>query len=293
MSAANALQLLVAAITLGAVYGLVALGFVTIYRCSGVVNFAQGEFAMLGALMTIYLLKVGTLPYPASAVLAVVFVVLVGVLVHQLVVAPLRRASLLSLIMATLGVSLFVQNAALVAWGPRGAALPAFSGSEPIRFGEVAIVPQSLWVIAMAVVVLVALYLLNNRTTFGKKMTATATQPLAAGLVGISTGSMIRWSFAISSAVGALAGLFLAAMVPMNFASGTSFGLKGFIAAVLGGWGKASGAMVGGLALGIIETYAAGFLPTGYKDAISFLVLILILYYRPSGIMGASLAEAE
>lgn len=293
MSAANIIQLLVAGITVGAVYGLVALGFVTIYRCSGVVNFAQGEFVMLGALLTVYLLKVAYLPYPAAAAVAVVIVVLVGVLVYQMVVAPLRQASVLSLIMATLGVSLFIQNDALVAWSARPAALPPFSGDIPIRLGEVSVVPQSLWVILMAAVVLVALYLLNNRTLFGKKMTATATQPLAAGLVGISTGSMIRWSFAISAAVGAFAGLFLAAMVPMNFASGTTFGLKGFVAAVLGGWGKSTGAVLGGLALGIVEAFSAGLLPTGYKDAIAFLVLILILYYRPTGILGASLAGAE
>jgi branched-chain amino acid transport system permease protein len=287
------LQMLIAGIIVGAIYGLVALGFVTIYRCSGVVNFAQGESVMLGALMTMYLLKVSSLTYFAAAAVAVVITTLIGVLVYQLVVAHLRNATIISLIMALLGVSMFIQNGALIAWGGWPQALPPFSGTVPFRLGAVSVAPQGLWVILMAAVVLGGLYLLNNLTLFGKKMTATATQPQAASLVGIPRGSMIRWSFAISAAVGAVAGLFLAAIVPMNYASGSAFGLKGFIAGVLGGWGKSTGAVVGGLILGIVETFSAVLLPAGYMNAVAFLVFILILYFRPSGILGSSLVEAE
>ena len=287
------LEMSMAGIMVGAVYGLVALGFVTIYRCSGVVNFAQGEFVMLGALITMNLLKLGYLPYPVAAVVAVAITTVVGIGVYHVVVAPLRNRSILTLVMATLGVSMFIQNDALVAWGGWPQALPPFTGNVPLRVGNLSVAPQSLWVILMAVFVLVGLYLLNNWTLFGKKMTATATQPLAASFVGIPRGSMIRWSFAIAAVIGAVGGLFLAGIVPMYYASGTDFGLKGFIAAVLGGWGKSTGAVVGGFALGIVETFSALVLPTGYTNAIAFLVLIFILYFRPSGILGSSLVEAE
>jgi len=293
MSLANFLQLFASGITIGAAYGLVALGYVTIYRCSGVVNFAQGEYVMLGAMLTSYLLKTFSLPYPLAAVVAVAAVGLVGILTYQLVIAPLGQAFVLILVMATLGVSMFLQNSALISWGAYPLYLPSFSGDTPIRFGEVSIMSQSLWVLLMAAVVLAALYLLNNYTRFGKSMTATATEPLAANLVGVSTTSMVRWSFAISAVIGAGAGIFIAPMVPINYAVGAIFGLKGFIAAVLGGWGKSTGAILGGLALGVVEMFSTGVMPSGYKDAIAFLVLLFILYYRPSGILGASLTEAD
>jgi branched-chain amino acid transport system permease protein len=290
MNLANVLQLFASGVTIGAVYALVALGFVTIYRCSGIVNFAQGEFVMLGGLLTAYLLKTTALPYPVAAVIAVLAIGLIGVLTYQLIIVPLGKAIIISLVMATLGVSMLLQNSALICWGAYPLYLPSFSGDVPVRFGQVAIMSQSLWVLFMTAVVLVVLYLLGQRTLFGKSMTATATDPLAASLVGISTGSMIRWSFAISALVGAIAGIFVGPIVPMNFGVGAMFGLKGFVAAAVGGWGKSAGAVLGALVLGIIEAFSAGFLPAGYKDAIAFVVLLLILYYRPSGILGASLA---
>ena len=293
MSANLVLQMLIAGIIVGAVYGLVALGFVTIYRCSGVVNFAQGEFVMLGALTTMFLLKISHLSYFVAATIAVVTTTLIGVLVYQLVVTRLQNSSMHSVVMVMLGVSMFIQGDALIAWGGDPRSLPSFSKILSFNLGDVFIATQGLWVVLMAAAVLSGLYLLNNKTLFGKKMTATATQPLAASLAGISRGSMIRWSFAISAGVGAISGLFLAAMIPMDYASGAAFGLKGFVAAVLGGWGKSTGAVVGGLALGIVETFSAIILPTGYVNAVAFLVLILILYFRPSGILGSSLVEGD
>jgi branched-chain amino acid transport system permease protein len=290
MGLANFFQLFASGITIGAVYGLVGLGFVTIYRCSGIVNFAQGEFVMLGGLLTAYFLKVNSLPYALAAIVAVLAVGVIGILTYQLIIVPLGQAIIISLVMATLGVSLLLQNTALISWGAYPLYLPSFSGDVPLRFGQVAIMSQSLWIVLMAAVVLVALYLLGQHTLFGKSMTATATDRLAANLVGISTGKMVRWSFAISAVVGAVAGVFVGPIVPMNFAVGAMFGLKGFVAAALGGWGKSTGAVLGGLILGVVEATAAGLLPSGYKDAIAFIVLILILYYRPSGILGASLA---
>lgn len=287
------LQLAIAGITIGAVYSLIALGFVTIYRCSGVVNFAQGDFVMLGALITANLLNVYFLPYPVAALLGIALTTVIGILVYDLIAARLRNASVVSVIMAMLGVSMFLQGDVLAAWGGDPQALPPFTSDTPFRLGPLSIPQQAVWIILMAVVALIGLYILNNKTVFGYKMTATATQPQAASLVGISKSSMIRWSFAISACVGAVSGLFLVAMVPMTYASGGAFGLKGFVAAVLGGWGKSTGAVVGGLALGLIETFSASIMPTGYVDAVAFLLLILILYFRPSGILNSDLVEAD
>lgn len=287
MSAMTVLQLLASGVTVGAIYALLGLGFVTIFRSSGVVNFAQGEFTMVGGLLTFFLLKTTNLPYPGAALLAILVTALVGVTMYQLVIAPLGRAPLLPMVMVTVGASLFIQNGALLIWGPDAVRLPGFSGDAPIRLGEVAILPQSLWILLIAAVAMVVLYFLNNHTLMGKAMTATATDPLAANLVGVSTGGMVRLSFAISAGVGALAGLALAPIVPMSFAFGSLLGMKGLTALILGGWGKATGAIIGGVALGLIETFGASALPAGYKDAIAFLILIVILYFRPSGILGS------
>ncbi len=288
MSTTNFLQLLAAGITVGAVYGLLGLGFVTTLRSSGVANLAQGEFAMLGGMITIFLLKTVQVPYPVSAAIAVAATALVGIVMYQLVIAPMGKAPFFSMVMITVGVSLFIQNGALIIWGASPASLPGFTGDSPVRFGDVAIMPQSLWVLLLTGVILVALFLLSNHTLLGKAMTATATDPLAASLVGISTGGVNRWSYAISAAVGAMAGLSLAPIVPMSYVSGALLFFKGLTALILGGWGLAVGAVVGGFALGIIETFGASLLPAGYKDAIAFLVLIAILYFRPSGILGGS-----
>lgn len=293
MGIANILQLLVSGITIGSVYGLVGLGFVTVYRCSGIVNFAQGEFVMLGGMLTYYLWKTMGLSYPLAAAAAVVIVGLVGIAMYQLIIAPLRRAYGLIIVMATLGFSMLLQSIALVWWGSYPNYLPTFTGEKPLTVGGVAITPQNIWVLLMAAAALLVLYLVNNRTRFGKAMTATATDPLAAGLVGVRTGSMIRWSFGISAVIGAIAGVFVSPVIGITFASGSLLGLKGFVAAVLGGWGKSSGAFVGGLLLGVIETLGAGFLPAGYKDAVAFLVLLIALYFRPSGILGSALTETE
>jgi branched-chain amino acid transport system permease protein len=285
------LQLLVSGITVGAIYGLIALGYVTIYRTSRVVNFAQGSFVMLGALVAYSLLEQLGLPHVLAGVIAIAVVVVVGLGTYWLVVAPILRVSLVAIIMATIGVAMVLENLSLLRWGGYPISLPPFTSAEPIRVGGVAILPQSLWVLLILVVVLGALYFLNNHTRVGKQMTATAIDPIAAELSGISTGRIILLAFALSAGIGALAGVAIAPVTPIGFTSGAALGLKGFVAAILGGWGKTTGAVVGGFVLGIAESLATGFLPAGYKDAVAFVVLLLILYFRPRGIVGSSLAE--
>lgn len=286
-------QLLTSGITFGAIYALVGLGFVTISRASQIINFAQGEFVMLGGMITFFLLNGIHLPYPLAALFSVLIVVLIGFLLHLLVIYPLRKASLPILIMATLGASLFLSSASGLVFGTLPKALPPFSGTGPFEIWNVSVSPQSLWVLGATFLVLLSLSLLSHRTLIGKAMEASSTDPLGAALSGISRNLMIFLAFGVSAGIGSIAGIFITPIFYVSYYSGTLIGLKGFIAAVLGGWGKNSGAILGGFVLGVVESLSVAFIPSGYKDAIAFIILLLILYFRPKGILGSPFMDSR
>jgi len=286
-------QLLAAGITMGAVYALVALGFVTIVRASQIINFAQGEFVMLGGVVTFFFIKGAGLPYPLAALLAVISVVCIGFLLHLLVIYPLRKASVLILIMATVGASIVLSNTSALLFGTLPKALPPFSGDLPLKIGGIHITPQSLWVIGAAFFLFLILYLLSHRTLVGKAMEASSTDPLGADLTGISRNLMVFFAFGVSAGMGAIAGVLVTPLFYTSYNAGTLLGLKGFIAAVLGGWGKNSGAILGGFVLGIVESTSIAFIPSGYKDGVAFVILLLILYFRPKGILGSPYIDSR
>jgi branched-chain amino acid transport system permease protein len=286
-------QLLISGITFGAIYALVGLGFVTIARASQIINFAQGEFVMLGGMITFFFLRGVDLPYPLAALFAILIVVLIGFLLHLLVIYPLKKASLPILLMATLGASLFLSSTSALLFGTLPKALPPFTGREPLEIGRISVSPQSLYVLGATFLVLLFLYLLSHRTLLGKAMEASSTDPLGADLSGISKHLMIFLAFGVSAGIGSIAGIFITPIFYVSYHSGTLIGLKGFIAAVLGGWGKHSGAILGGFALGVVESLSVAFIPSGYKDAIAFIVLLLILYFRPKGILGSPFIDSR
>lgn len=286
-------QLLFSGITIGAIYALVALGFVTITRASQIINFAQGEFVMLGGVITFFLLKVFNLPYPLAALIAIMIVILIGFLLQVSVVYPLRKASILILIIATLGASIFLSSTSGLVFGTLPKALPPFSGEQPLQIGGVTIIPQSIWVLGTTFLLLFVLYLLSHRTLLGKAMEASSTDPLGADLLGISRNLMVFLAFGVSAGMGAIAGILITPIFFTSYNSGTLLGLKGFIAAVLGGWGKNSGAILGGFALGIVESLSIAFIPSGYKDGVAFAILLLILYFRPKGILGSPFIDSR
>ena len=287
------LQLVVSGIVTGAIYALVGLGYVTIYRTSRVVNFAQGSFVMLGALITYSLLTERGFPFWVAGIISVAVVVLIAVAMYFLVIAPIIKVSLVSMILVTIGVSLLLENLALVKWGGYGVGIPAFPGDRTLHLGKLTVQVQNLWVIAVALLLFLGLWLLANRTRVGKQMTATASDPLSAGLAGISTTRMVVLAFAISAAIGAIGGICVGSISPTSYATGGILGLAGFIAAIVGGWGSSSGAIVGGLTVGLAESLATGFLPGGYRSAVAYVLLIVILYFRPSGILGSGAAEGN
>jgi len=286
-------QLLSTGITLGAIYALVGLGFVTIARASQIINFTQGEFVMLGGVITFFLHKGVNLPYPLAVLIAILSVVIIGFLIQLLVIYPLRKASLPILLIATLGASIFLSNTSALFFGTLPKSLPPFSSREPLQIGEVLISPQSLWVLGATFLLLIILYFLSHRTLLGKAMEASSTDPLGADLSGISRNLMLFLAFGVSAGMGAIAGIFVTPILYTSYNSGTLLGLKGFVAAVLGGWGKNSGAILGGFAFGIIESLSVAFIPSGYKDAVAFVILLLILYFRPKGILGSPFIDSR
>ncbi len=286
-------ELLFSGITIGAIYALVALGFVTIARASQIINFAQGEFVMLGGVITFFLLIGAKLSYPVAALTAIAIVVLIGFGMHLSVIYPLRKASVLILIMATLGVSIFLSSTSGLVFGTLPKALPPFTNEQPLRLGGLFVLPQSLWVLLSTFVLLIFLYLLSHRTLLGKAMEASSTDPLGADLLGISRNLMVFLAFGVSAGVGAIAGILITPIFFTSYSSGTLLGLKGFIAAVLGGWGRNSGAILGGFVLGVVESLSLIFIPSGYKDALAFVILLLILYFRPNGILGSPFIDSR
>jgi branched-chain amino acid transport system permease protein len=283
------LQFVAGGLTAGAIYALVALGFSIVYNASHAINFAQGEFVMVGGMSAVALVGSG-LPLAAAVPLALLAAAAVGWLVQRLALEPAQaggRADVVTLIIITIGVSLFLRGLAQVLWDKRIHPLPAFGGSTPIAVGGATILPQSLWVLGGAALALLGLGWFFNRTLYGKAMRATALNPLAAQLMGISTRGVMRVSFVLAAALGALGGLLTAPITFTAYDVGVMLGLKGFAAAMLGGLGSFGGAVAGGLLLGLIESLGAGFVSSAYKDAIAFIVILAVLFLMPGGLVGA------
>ena len=287
------LQYILTGITMGSVYSLIGLGYVTIYRTSHVVNMAQGSFVMMGGFFGYALLKQFGLPYWASIILAVIAVVVVAIAMYLLVLKWIMKSSLVNMILATVGLSILIESLVLIKWGGYSKPTPPFTGDKLLRMGGVHIKVQSLWVVGLMIVIFVLLYFFGQRTRVGKQMTATATNPNAARISGIPTQRMIILAFTISSAIGAIGGLAINSVIPLTYTSGALWGLTGFVAAILGGWGSSGGAVLGGLVLGIIQSIFAGVLPAGWQDGIAFVILILLLYFRPQGLLGTTMSEGE
>ena len=280
------LQYAVTGITIGSIYAMVAIGFNTIYNVTEAINFAQGEFVMLGGLVMVFL-RVGLqIPTPASIPLTVLLVTLVGVLLHRMVVRPIRQPSVLSIVIATIGASFFIRGVAMMIWGKNPFDLPPFSGRNPIPFLGAVIQPQGLWVIGCLVAVVIVLTLFFDRTIMGKALRACAVNANASSLVGINVKFMVLVSFALSAAVGALGGIMITPISLMEYDRGAMLAVKGFSACVLGGIGNFPGAVIGGLLIGLIESFGAGLISSGYKDVFALLVLLAVLFVRPNGLFG-------
>jgi branched-chain amino acid transport system permease protein len=284
-------QYLVTGLTIGAIYALVGLGFAIIFNASHVINFAQGEFVMIGAMSTVSLAAAG-LPLLLAIPLAVLCAAVIGLALQRFAIEPARgSAPVVTLIIITVGASILLRGLATLVWDKRPHALAPFSGDTPIRLGGAVILPQTLWVLGVALAVLLLLAWFFGRTLLGKAMLATSHNPLAAQLCGINVRFVLLLSFGLSAALGAIAGILIAPIALTSWDAGVMLGLKGFAAAILGGLGSGAGAVLGGLILGVVESLGAGYISSAYKDAIAFLIILGVLFFMPGGLLGKKSSE--
>jgi branched-chain amino acid transport system permease protein len=283
-------QYLASGLVVGGVYALIGLGFVIVYGVTRVINFAQGEFVMLGAMLMVTFHGRGLGLGPAFA-LTVVVVAGVGAALERVGVHPLRHGSGLAVLILTIGASIAIRGAALIVWGTDPAALPAFSAGPPWRLGGAVVVRQGAWVLAVALAIFTLLWLFFNRTYLGTALRACAVSPRGARLMGIRVDRMCCLAFALAGALGATAGAVIAPITYATYDMGLTLGLKGFVAAVLGGLTSPPGAIVGGFLLGVLESFAAGLVSSGYKDAVAFLILIAVCLAQVAGWLPWRVAE--
>ena len=287
-----ALQYLLSGITKGSIYAVVAIGFNLIYSATGVINFAQGEFVMLGGMVAVTLAHY--VPLPVAIAGAVAVVALVGCLLELTLFRRLQRHSVLHLVIITIGLSIVIQEAALHIWDEKVRSLPYFSGNEvsSIRFLGAAISPQVLWVLGTVAVVVAGLHVFLRYTLRGRAMRACSSNPEAAMLAGINIPNMRTLSFGLSAALGALAGCVISPMTMTHYEMGAPLAIKGFAAAILGGLGNPMAAVAGGLIVGVLESASVSRLPAVYNDVAAFAVLLIVLFVRPHGLFGVPSAES-
>jgi branched-chain amino acid transport system permease protein len=240
---------------------------------------------MLGGMTTVFMATAG-IPLPLAMLIAIVVTTGVGLALHRFAIAPARGASPVALIMITIGASVFLRGVAQIVFDKRFHSLPPLFGTDPIQFGGAAILPQSLVVLAGAAVIVALLWLFVERTLLGKAVIATAANRLAARLIGVDTRRIVDFSFAVSAAIGAIAGILITPIALTSYDVGTLLALKGFAAAMLGGIGSPLGAVVGGLLIGMIEALCAGYVSSSYKDAAAFLIILVVLVAMPQGLFG-------
>ena len=288
------LQFVLTGLAVGCVYSLIALGFTVIFNASGILNFAQGAFVMLGGMLTYAAYGLARWPLWLAALFSIVGVILIAVVADRLVVSPLwrGRAPLYTIIVATFGIHTILENGALLGISSIGVGYPSFSRGEPLSLLGASVSRQMLWIAGVAALVMVTLNLFFRRTLTGRAMRACAINPVAASLMGIEVTVMIRWSFVMSAVLGAVAGILITPAQFTQFNVGIPFGLKGFAAAMIGGFGNIAGAIVGGLVLGVLESLRVALITSRYKDVISFGLLIVILLIKPNGLFG-SLVETH
>jgi branched-chain amino acid transport system permease protein len=284
-------QYVLAGVVVGAIYALIAAGFVLIYQVTGLINFAQGEFAMIGAMTAASLATNGMRPLEAAAI-AVAVAAATGAVCYLLAIRPARASTGVTLIFITLGLDVALRGLGLFVWGTNPLSLNAFSAGAAITvFGGV-LPPQSLWVLLTDVLVFGALYVFFRHTYAGTAVRAAVANPPIASTFGIPLRTFAFWSFVAAAAIGGLGGVVVAPITSATYDMGLTLGLAGFVAAVLGGLDSLPGALVGGFVLGIVEKVAGGLLSTGWEEGVGFLILVLVLVLRPQGLLGRAVRRA-
>jgi branched-chain amino acid transport system permease protein len=284
------LQFLFSGLTVGAIYALAALGFTIIYNASGVINFAQGDFLMLGGMITVALIEAHVPPLLAVP-LAVLATIIIAGLVYRLAVAPAGDADVLTLIIITIGASIFIQGIVQIVLGKNQHTLASFSGDTPLSFAGATLLPQTLWVLGIGAIMVILVACFFRFTLLGKAMLAVSMDKMAAQMVGINARMVLLLSFCLAGLLGAVAGIVATPITTTVYDIGLMLGMKGFVAASLGGLGSGVGAIVGGLIVGLLEALISGYVSSAYKDAVPFVLIVVILLVMPHGLFGAKASE--
>lgn len=280
-------QYLLAGLTYGVIYAVVGMGFNIIYNATGIINFAQGEFVMLGGMIAVSL--AGLLPLPLAIACAVLATMALGALMEIAFIRWLSGPSVLRMIVITIGLSIVIREAALLAWGESVRALPYFTGNEvsSVSIGGARISPQVLWTLGTCAVMVALITAFFRWTMTGKQMRACASDRTAASLCGLPTRNLVTLAFVLSAGMGALAGCVVSPITYTSYGVGTGLAIKGFTVAILGGLGSSLAAVTAGLVLGVVEAFTVSLMPTAYKDAIAIALLLGILFFRPTGLFAA------
>lgn len=286
MGGTELLQFAFAGLKNGSIYALVALGFTLVYSATGVINFAQGEFYMLGGMLSVWAYAVLGLPLVLAGLLGIAATALVGGLFEFAAIRPRKDGDPLALIVITVGGSMVLSSLARHRFGPTERSLPLFSEIPGLTVAGAVLEMQTVWILGLTAIAVAALWYLYNRTPLGRAMRACAVDRDAARIVGIDTRAMVMASFVLAAALGALAGFAVTPLTQTAFDVGPTVGIKGFAAAILGGLGNPIAAVLGGLVLGMLESMSIAFVSSTYKDAIALIVLLAVLFVRPQGIMG-------
>lgn len=288
------LQYLINGVSIGSVYAIIALGYTMVYGIAKMLNFAHGDIIMVGAYISFCVTNYLGLPAFVSVLAAMAVCTLLGIIIEGLAYKPLRGTPSLAVLITAIGVSYFLQNAAQLIWSssPKNFTSIISAGSIVLFDGDIVITAEVLLTVAVSVLVMIGLTLFTSKTRTGKAMRAVSEDRDAAQLMGINVNRTISTTFAIGSALAAVAGVLLCSTVPtLQPTTGAMPGIRAFTAAVFGGIGSIPGAMLGGILLGIIETYSKVYLSTQFSDAIVFSVLIIILLVKPAGLLGKQVQE--
>ena len=285
--ATQLLQYTLSGITIGSIYALVAIGFNIIYNSTGIINFAQGDFVMLGGMIAVYFYESAHLPLFVACAISVIIVTIIGILFERFAIHPLKNPHVITLIIITIAASILFKGGAMFLWGKDAYALPSFSGDKPINFFGATILPQTLWILGILFAIVMLLMMFFNFTLIGKAMKACSYNRMAANIVGINVKNMVMLSFALSALIGSIAGIIVTPITLVDYDRGSLLGLKGFGTAIMGGLGNMWGAIAAGMIIGLLESYSAGLISSGYKDAVALIVLLIVLFLSPGGIFTA------
>lgn len=282
-----AFRLLIGALMIGSIYGLVGLGYSLIYKASGLMNFSQGDMLMLGAFVGLTFYKTAGLPFPIAMVLTFIVMFLVGFGIEKLIIRNLvsHNAPKIFIVLATIALSILFKNFAMLTWGSRLLRFPSIFGNlSSIKIAGIAFQPESILAVGASILCMIALHFFMTRTRFGTAMRSAAQDPLAARTCSIDVSLTTGMTWGLSAAIASLGGMLFGPVYGVSMSMGAQLGLKGFSSAVIGGYGNMYGAIVGGLILGFTETFASGYISSDFKDFISFGVLIIFLFLKPTGL---------